>query len=251
MARLATARPSFRFDSRPSVARSWDIRFRVAAVAVTSAALLGSPAPALVPLGLLAVVLLALARATPGEVVGLIKGLAPFLLFFVGLGVVFEPTWNQVTFLGVQAVRLTFLLLLGHFLYVTATPTDVTEGIRWYLGWLGPRRAWAAASMAAWALASVPLVLDQTQSLLDAAALRGLAARKHPLVVMKLLTLALLIRTIGRSSDLAAALEARGFGDHVPPSSLRSGPADAGALAAALAWVGASWALVPGGILGG
>jgi len=172
------------------------------------------------------------------------------LLFFVGLGVVFEPTWAQAGFLGVQATRLTLLLLLGHFLFVTATPSDVTEGIRWYLGWLGPRRAWAAASMAAWALASVPLVLDQADSLRDAAALRGLSGRRHPLVLVKILTLALLVRTIGRSTDLVAALEARSFGHHIPASGLRSRWGDWGALALASLWVAASWALVPSGIVG-
>jgi len=249
VARLGADRPTFRFDGRPSFARSWDIRFRVAGVAVTSAALLGAPAAGLVPLGLLVFALLVLARSRLVELWAVVWGFTPFLVFFVGLGVVFEPTWAQAGFLGVQATRLTLLLLLGHFLFVTATPSDVTEGIRWYLGWLGHRRAWAAASMAAWALASVPLVLDQAASLLDAAALRGLSGRKHPLVLVKILTLALLVRTIGRSTDLVAALEARGFGHHIPATGLRSRWGDWGALALASLWVSASWVLVPNAIV--
>lgn len=241
---------AFRFDGRPSLARSWDIRFRVAAVALTSAAVLGAPPWALLPLGILVVALLGSARASLAEGGSVVRGFLPFLLFFWGLGLAFEPTWPQAAFLALQGLRLTFLLLLGHFLYVTATPTDVTEGIRWYLGWLGARRAWAAASMAGWALASVPLVLDQARTLLDAAALRGLRLRRHPLRVVHLLTLALLVRTIGRSTDLAAALEARGFGQGVPDSPLRSRWTDAGAFVGASVWVCASWTLVPGGILG-
>jgi energy-coupling factor transporter transmembrane protein EcfT len=219
-------------------------------VALVSAALLAAPAPAFLPLGVLVLGLLALARSTAVEVATVVRGFVPFLLFFVGLGVIFEPTWNQAGFLSVQASRLTLLLLLGQFLFFTATPSDVTEGIRWYLGWLGARRAWAAASMGAWALGSVPQVLDQAASLADAAALRGLSPRKKPLATMKLLTLALLVKTVSRSTDLASALEARGFGRHVPESHLRSTPGDWAGLGATVVWVVASWLLVPGGILG-
>lgn len=250
-----TGTRTFRFDGRPSPARGWDIRFRVAAVAAASAALLGAPAAALAPLGAGVLVLLGLSRARVAETVRVVGAFLPFVAFFLGLGLAFEPTVSQAVFLSLQALRLTLLLLLGHFLFVTATPSDVTEGIRWYLGWLGRRRAWAAASMAGWALASVPLVLDQARTLLDAAALRGLRFRRHPLRVVQLLTLALLVRTVGRSTDLAAALEARGFGQGVPEPLLRAKAADAAGLAAALAWIAASWALaswtvVSSGILG-
>ena len=232
---------SFRFDGRPSPARSWDIRCRVAATALVSAGLLGAPAASLGPLGLGVLSLLVLARSTAGEIGRVVWGFSGFLVFFVGLGVAFEPTWAQAEFLGVQALRLTLLLLLGHFLFLAATPLDVTEGIRWYLGWLGRRRAWAAASMAGWALASVPLVLDQAATLLDAAALRGLTARRHPLRTMRLLTLGLLVRTVNRSTDLASALEARGFGNAVPPGTLRARPRDFVGMLAVTAGVAASW----------
>ena len=104
--------------------------------------------------------------------------------------------------------------------------------------------------MAAWALGSVPLVLDQAAALADAAALRGLSPRKQPLAAVRLLTLALLVRTVGRSTDLAGALEARGFGQHVPEAEIRSRPWDWWALAATVVWVIASWLLAAGGILG-
>jgi len=234
--------PAFRFDGRPSPARAWDIRFRVAATALVSAGLLAAPATSLGPLGLGVLVLLALARSGVGEAALVVRGFSPFLFFFFFLGLAFEPTVAQAGFLGIQALRLILVLLLGHFLFLTATPGDVTEGIRWYLGWLGPRRAWAAASMAGWAMASVPLVLDQAATLLDAAALRGLTARRHPVRTVRLLTLGLLIRTVNRSTDLAAALEARGFGRSVPAPDLKARPRDLGWFATAAAGVAASWA---------
>ena len=244
------ARLTLRFAGRPSPARSWDIRFRVAAVALLSAALVGGPAWALVPLAAAVFALLAFARAGVAETAAVVRGFAGFLVFFVAVGVLFEPTWAQAARLGLQSARLLLLLLAGHFLYLAATPSDVTEGIRWYLGWLGRRRAWAAASMAGWALASVPLILDQAAQLLDAAALRGLKAVRHPLRTLNLLTLGLLVRVFERSAQLAASLEARNFGAAVPPPSLQARWTDAAALAGLTLWCAASWAgaalLAPG-----
>lgn len=232
---------AFRFDGRPSMVRSWDTRFRVAGVGLLSAVVLGAPAPSLVPLSVVVVVLVALAGARARETLGVIAGLAPFFAFFFVLGVIFEPTADRAAFLGVQVARLTLLFLTGHLLYLAATPADVTEGLRWYLGWLGRRRAWAAASMASWALASVPLVLDQASGLLDAAALRGLTLRRHPLRALKLVTLGLLVRTFERSATLADALEARGFGQSVPESTARARPRDAVALGVLVVVCAASW----------
>src|SRR5262245_36015723 len=91
---MARAAPlTFRFDGRASPVRRWDIRFRIAAAAVLSAALLSSPAWSLLPLGVLLTGLLAFAKATPREVLRVLRGFSGFLLFFVGLGVLFEPTW--------------------------------------------------------------------------------------------------------------------------------------------------------------
>lgn len=232
---------TFRFAGRESQARGWDVRFRVAATAVVSAGLVGAPAGALVPLGLGVLGLLALAGSTVRETLRVVGGFAGFLGFFFAVGLGFEPTLAQGIFLGVQAARLLLLLLLGQFLFLTATPQEVTEGIRWYLGWLGRRRAWMVASMAAWALGSVPLVLDQAAGLLDAAALRGLTLRRHPVAVLKLVTLGLLVRTLERSMDLAAALEARGFGLEVPSPQLQARPRDGGWLGVTVGVVAASW----------
>jgi len=233
---------AFRFAGRSSPLARWDIRFRVAATALVSASVLGAPVPALVPLTLLTMGLLAAARCTPGEVGRVVGSFAAFFMFFLGLGLAFEPTWDQAAFLGVQAARLVVLLLLGHGLFLAATPTEVTEGIRWYLGWWGPRRAWAAASMASWALASVPQTLDQASTLLEAAALRGLTVRRHPLRALNLLTLGLLVRTVDRAADLTAALEARSFGAAIPPSDLRARAIDGWAFAGVVLWCALSWA---------
>jgi len=235
------ARLTFRFDGRASAARAWDIRFRVAAVGVLGSALLAAPSGALVPLAAAVFALLALARATAGETVRVARGFVGFMAFFFAVGLLFEPTWEQASLLGIQSARLLLLLLTGQFLFLAATPADVTEGIRWYLGWLGRRRAWAAASMASWALASVPRILDQADQLLDAAALRGLKPARHPVRTLKLLTLGLLIRVFERSGDLAAALEARNFGAAVPVSSLQARWRDFAGFTALCLWCVGAW----------
>lgn len=239
---------AFRFVGRPSAAQRWDIRFRVAASLVTTTTILAAPTGALVGLTLVVVVLLASARSTLAEVGRAVGGWLAVLGFFGVVGVVWEPTLAQALLLGTQLVRLVLLFLVGHFLLVAATPAAVTEGLRWYLGWLGPRRAWAGANMASWALASVPQVLDRAKVLGDAAVLRGLTPRRHPVRMAKVLTLGLLVDALGRSLTLAWALEARGFGLAVPPVTLRSRPQDWAALAGVIAACALSW--VFGGILG-
>jgi len=152
---------SFRFDGRESPVRRWDIRFRVAAAAGFSAFAAAGPEPGLPLLAAEVAVGLGLAGCRWSEGLRVVRGFLPFLVFFYALGLAFEPTVAQAAFLGWQSLRLTLLLLGGHLLLLAATPGDVAEGLRWYLGWLGRRRAWAAAGMAGWALASVPLALDQ------------------------------------------------------------------------------------------
>ena len=234
--------PPFQFSGRSSPLRAWDIRFRLGATLLVSTSLLAAPPAALGPLGAGVLLLLKLAGSTLKETARVVWGFAGFVIFFVGLGLLFEPTWTQAEFLGIQAARLTLLLLVGHVLFLAATPADVTEGIRWCLTGLGRRRAWGAANMASWALASVPLILDQASTLTEAALLRGHSARRHPLRAVKLLTLALLIRTVGRSTDLTDALQARSFGLSVPQSNLKAGLKDGLAFGGAAAWCAASWA---------
>lgn len=237
----------FRFDGRDSPARRWDIRYRVAASMAVTTTLLAGPPGVVVPGALVVFGLLAAARCRPGEALAVVTRLGIWLGVWAGLSWAFDPTLARAAEVGLQAARLVLVLLVGHVLFLAATPGDVTEGLRWFLGWLGPRGAWAAASMAGWALGSVPQALEQAQGLGEAAALRGLSARRHPVRAVKLVTLGLLVRTLGRSVDLASALEARGFGNAVPEPTLKSRPRDAGALVAVVLGCVLSWLI--GGIL--
>jgi len=238
----------FRFVPRPSAAQRWDIRFRVAAALTTTTAILGAPTPALAGLSVVVGLLLASARSRVSEVARAVGGLLGFLAVFWVIGFALEPTAARALVLALQFARLVLLFLVGHFLLVAATPADVAEAVRWYLGWLGQRRAWVGANMASWALASVPQVLDRGRILGDAAVLRGLVPARHPVRMAKVLTLGLLVDALGRSLTLAAALEARGFGLTVPPVTLKSRARDWAALGAVVSGCALSWAF--GGILG-
>ena len=205
----------------------WDIRWRVFSVGVFSAVVLAAPPWSLVPLAAGLALLLVLAEVTWSEIARLLASLAWFFAFFLGAGFLLTPTTEHLAFLGLQSARFLLLFLASHVLLVTATPLTVTAAIQWFLGFLGAQRAYFAASMAGWALGSVPRVLDQARSLTDAAALRGLTMLRRPLGWTRLVTLGLLVKTIETAALTAQALEVRSFGSQIPPHGLRARPRDA------------------------
>ncbi|MEI8095661.1 MAG: energy-coupling factor transporter transmembrane component T [Spirochaetales bacterium] len=219
------ARVAFQYRASTPAGR-WDIRWRVVSVTVFSAAVLASPAWGLVFLAVSLVPGLAAARVKPGDLGRLALSLAPYFAFFAGVGLLLTPTTGQAALLGLQSARLALLFLASHFLLVTATPQTVARGIQWFLRPLGARRAWLGASMASWALAAVPRLVDQGKGLLEAAALRGLRPARRPLATVKLVTLGLLVRVVQQASITADALETRGFGTHVPKHGLVARPSD-------------------------
>lgn len=228
---------TFRFDGRSSAVREWDIRFRVAGLAVVGIGILSATPGALFILGIGVVTLLRKAKARWSEIGRVAQGLAGFLALFWILNWFFEPTIDQAIFLFVQSVRLLLLFLTGHVLLLAATPHDVVDGIRWYFGFLGKRRAWAWASMASWALASIPQVLDQARELLEAARLRGLSLARHPGRVLRLVTLSLVTKALERADHLADAMEARNWGVSIPDARHRARASDVVALVGVLGWV--------------
>jgi energy-coupling factor transporter transmembrane protein EcfT len=165
----------------------------------------------------------------------LLVSLSWFFAFFVGTGFLLTPTLEHLAFLGLQSARFLLLFLASHVLLVTATPFTVTAAIQWFLCFLGRRRAYFAASMASWALGSVPRLLDQAQTLTEAAALRGVTVSRHPLRWTRLVTLGLLAKTLETAAVTAQALEARCFGAQIPPHGLRARAFDA--------VVGTGWSL--------
>jgi energy-coupling factor transporter transmembrane protein EcfT len=231
------ARLAFTYQA-DSPASRWDIRGRVTALGVFSVAVLAVPAWNLLPLALLLVALLVWTRMPLASLGRLVAQFGLFLAFFFGVGLLLVPTASQAELLGVQSARLLMLLLASQFLMLTATPDTVTAGIQWFLRPLGTRRAYLGASMASWALASVPRVLDDGSTLVAAARLRGLEVRKRPLAWMQLVTLGLLVRVVERSAAMAQALEARSFGLAVPPHGLKATIFDVGLTAAVCAWCG-------------
>jgi len=238
-----TGRVAFRFTARDSPAASWDIRFRVVSMMAFCVAALSAEPLSLAPLLAGLIFLLVLAKTTAKEILSLLKFYAAFFVLLVGLGTVFQPGVANFLFLCCQGLRIFILILSGHFLTSTATPLDVTAGIQWLLGFLGKRRAYYAASMTSWALASVPRILDQAQTIREAALLRGVDPRRRPVVFLRLLSLSLLVRAVESSAEMSWALEARLFGQTIPDHGLRSRASDFLAAGAWLGWCALSFAV--------
>ena len=221
----------------------WDIRWRLVSLTVYAVAVLSVESLRLVPLTLVVVVLLPWAGQKWRDIGVLLRGLLALFGFFLGVGLLLTPTWAHAQLLLVQSVRLLLLFLASHFLMVTATPDTVVRGLQWFLSPLGARRAYLGASMASWALASVPKILAHAQGLREAAVLRGLTG-KQPLVWMRLLSIGLLIRVIETSAVVAEALEMRGFGSQTPPHGLLASTKDAVLGLMLLGWC-ALWMILP------
>jgi len=230
----------FQGNNRATV---WDIRWRLVSLTVYAVAVLGVDAVRLAPLSLVLVLLLPWAGQGWRELGVLFRPLLAFFGFFLGVGLLLTPTWAHAQLLLVQSARLMLLFLASHFLMVTATPDTVVRGLQWFLSPLGARRAYFGASMASWALASVPRILGHAHGLREAAVLRGLTGKK-PLVWMHLLSMGLLIRVIETSAVMAEALEVRGFATQIPPHGLRASRKDALLGLLLLGWC-ALWVILP------
>lgn len=126
-------------------------------------------------------------------------------------------TWEGIWQALYMAVRLTFLIIGSSIMTLTTTPNSLTDGMEKGLGFLKKIRVpvHEVAMMMSIALRFIPILLEETDKIMKAQMARGadfesggLIKRAKSLVP---LLVPLFISAFRRATDLAMAMEARGY----------------------------------------
>jgi energy-coupling factor transport system permease protein len=133
-----------------------------------------------------------------------------------------EVTTGVLAVAGGLALRIPAVALPGILVFATTDPTDLADALVQNLK--APAR-FAIGSLAAFRL--LPLLADEWRLLVLARRARGIDAGRNPLAKARLfasLTFALLVAAIRRGTQLATAMDARGFSSGRPRTAARRQP---------------------------
>ena len=143
-------------------------------------------------------------------------------LFLTPGDVIFRVWKFQITSQGVKmavhmAVRLSFLIMGSSLLTLTTTPNQLTDGMETGLRWMRVFHVpiHEIAMMMSIALRFIPILMDETNRIMNAQTARGadftsggLIRRAKSLIP---LLVPLFVSAFRRANDLALAMEARGY----------------------------------------
>ena len=214
---------SFAFATGRSILHRHDIRFKMASLALMTAACVLAPAAGL---GMVSLVLAALAlhlrlpwRLFGGE----LRILGLFLLFIWAARALTTPgtvlatagslavTREGLAQGGLVCWRLVNIVLLSLLLVRSTRPAEIKAGVGWLLRPLPFIDAGQAAVMVGLIVRFIPVLHHQIRETRIAWRARGGAWRKSPLAQIKYLALPAMRRTILAADQLALAMEARCF----------------------------------------
>ena len=128
-----------------------------------------------------------------------------------------QMTWEGVEFAALMAVRLIFLVLGSTILTLTTTPNQLTDGLEKSLGFLGKVGVpvHEVSMMMSIALRFIPILIEETDKIMKAQMARGADFETGNLIqkakAMVPLLVPLFISAFRRATDLAMAMEARGY----------------------------------------
>jgi energy-coupling factor transporter transmembrane protein EcfT len=237
------------FGYRPgaSILHRLDMRFKLAALTVVTAAGVGA-GPA--GLGLLAAVLLALAWRLGLVQRHLLQGLRPLLVFLLLVCAVraaatpgaLLATVGPVTFTreGLRegllvAGRIVLAVGWGLLFVRSSRPEDVKTAVAWLLRPLPFVRGQAAATMVGLIVRFIPVLFQQIHVSRTAWQARGGALRRSPLRRLRYQALPAVRRTVLGADQLAWAMQARCYQERPAAFDGKPAPRDALTLACALA----------------
>ena len=141
---------------------------------------------------------------TPGD---------PLITFFGRFTITKQGVWQA----GFMIVRLTYLIVGSSLMTLTTTPNSLTDGIESGLGFLRIVKVpvHEIAMMMSIALRFIPILLEETDKIMKAQSARGADFESGGLIKRATnlvpLLVPLFISAFRRATDLAMAMEARGY----------------------------------------
>jgi len=133
--------------------------------------------------------------------------------------VVVLPFWNHpqietLSPLFLRLAKLFSMILLSHAFGRITPPNQVKSTLQWIFRPLGLAFAYHMGTMAGLVFTFLPQLFQQISKIREAALIRGMSLRRHPLRWIKVYSFPLLLKFIIRSQTMADSMTCRHHGLH-------------------------------------
>ena len=228
-----------------SLLHRMDVRCKLAALLLLTAAVAVAGPGAIVPLSLALLLLWGLLRLPLRRLGAELTAFALFLLLIFTVRAAVTPGeplfgWGRLTITreglqagGVVVWRLAMILALGLFFVTTTRPTHLKAAVQWLLRPVPFLPARRAATMVGLVVRFIPVLHQQIGETRNALAARSGNQRSLSLRRLRFLVLPTLRRVVLAADQLALAMTARGYREQRTDPDLHAGAGDGLVLAAA------------------
>jgi energy-coupling factor transporter transmembrane protein EcfT len=237
---------AFAFTVGRSILHRHDIRFKLASLALMTAACVSAPVGGLALVSLVLVVLVKHLGLSLHVLAGALRFLLLFLLFILAARALTTPG-EMIAALGPVTVtrqglvqgavigwRLINIVMLSLLFVRSTRPAELKAGVAWLLRPLPGIDAGQAAVMVGLIVRFIPVLHHQIDATRTAWRARGGDWRRHPLRHIKHLVLPAMRRTVLSADQLALAMESRCFSPQRTDPAFRARRIDGLVLAGAL-----------------